>query len=141
MKSAALKRGSPSKRRKRPMAARRRGAKGSLAWQCDAVWRRLVKAAWGHTCAVCGATCDLESHHLIGRGHMRTRYELRNGMCLCRYHHRCAQGRAKAFQAWLLAANPALVTWVETNRNGTVTATEAWYREQLQRLRELESEA
>ena len=139
MKRTALKSGTGPKRRKRPMATRSR--KQRLECECDALWRVLVKSAWNHRCAWCGLE-GTDAHHLIGCGHHATRYELTNGICLCRECHNRfhTSGDGKlAFAAWLSARHPGVADWVYEHRRDGVTVTEAWLLEQRERLQGMES--
>jgi len=72
------------KRRKRTNA--NVPAKGRLRDIADRLWSKAVLADWDHLCEVC-AHRKCEAHHLIPRQHEATRYELRNGICLCAHHH------------------------------------------------------
>ena len=135
MKRSALKSGAPPKRRKTAMKARTR--KQRLRDECDAVWRRLVKREWEGACAVCVAT-GADAHHLIGRGHHATRYELANGMLLCRACHGWAHGKPDEFGAWLGVQGLGWRARLRMMGMVTVTVTEAWLEAQLERLREME---
>jgi hypothetical protein len=139
MKRTALKRGPGPKRRKSPVKARSR--KQRLADECGALWSRAVKWDWDYRCAWCGSD-GTDAHHLIDCGHHATRYELMNGMCLCRRCHDGIHTNAemkRRFWAWLVANYPGVVDWVYEHRNDGVTVTEAWLLEQREALRELES--
>jgi len=69
-------------------------------------------------CAVCGRT-DIEAHHIIPRSHHSYRYEIKNGIALCREHHRgkqSAHNTPRWFMAWLTKNRPEQAAWVEENR-------------------------
>ncbi len=81
-------------------------AKGRLRDMADQLWSCAVKENWNHRCAMCGRRSGLNAHHLIPRQHPATRYNLANGLCLCkpchqfdahRSPHQCAAG----FILWL----------------------------------------
>jgi predicted restriction endonuclease len=55
----------------------------------DTLWQKCVKKKSNNKCFVCYDK-GTESHHLIRRQHMATRWELLNGICLCSHHHRLA---------------------------------------------------
>ena len=138
------------KRRKR--TSKEIPAKGRLRDMADRLWSIAVKGDWANRCAVCGSTSKLNAHHLIGRTHQATRYNLRNGMCLCPNHHQwdkqdtkypfSAHGDARAFNKWLDRKHPALAAWVdETKENGehrnfNGTTNAAYYIDIIQGLRE-----
>lgn len=53
-------------------------------------WVKLVKERDGKRCKIRGKDCDgrLEVHHILGwRQHPELRYEINNGITLCRVHH------------------------------------------------------
>jgi len=123
-------------------------AKGRLREMADQLWSLAVKDDWGHRCAICGYCGDyrdLNSHHLIPRQHFKLRYDLRNGICLCRRCHQFCPDRsphqnAAGFVAWMKANKPSLEKWVldqifdgyAFNRTKTVL----YFMDEIQRLRE-----
>jgi len=62
-------------------------AKGVLRDMADRLWSLAVRGDWANRCAVCGKRTSLQAHHLVPRQHAATRYELRNGCCLCAHCH------------------------------------------------------
>jgi len=99
-------------------------AKGRLRDIADRLWSLAVRADWNHQCAVCGKRGGrLDAHHLIPRQHQRTRYELRNGICLCVHHHQfdphlSPHQNAAGWINWLKRHHEQLYGWY-----GNVTAT------------------
>jgi predicted restriction endonuclease len=74
----------------------------------DKQWSLLVKYKAGYKCEVCGKTqhqTRLNSHHIIGRRNKMTRWDLRNGVCLCVRHHKfgiqSAHEDSPWFNVWL----------------------------------------
>ena len=60
-----------------------------LEKECDKLWSLKVREKC--RCELCGRTGDIkgfDAHHLIGRGHKATRWDLNNGACLCKGDHR-----------------------------------------------------
>ena len=119
-------------------------AKGRLREFADRLWSLAVKHDWAGRCAICGARGDLNSHHLIPRQHYAARYDLRNGICLCRRCHQFCPDRsphqnAPGFMLWLETRQPRAYRWVrEQLENGHAfdgTKSVAYYLEQIQRLR------
>lgn len=53
----------------------------------DDAWSYLVKLEAGHKCEFCGAVKQLNSHHINSRGRKSTRWNTKNGICLCVGHH------------------------------------------------------
>jgi hypothetical protein len=84
-------------------------AKSKLLKNADTLWSRAVRDDWGNRCAVCGNDSHLHAHHLVPRHHEATRYQLRNGICLCSYCHI----RNKHFSPHMCAAG--WLDWLSTN--------------------------
>lgn len=60
----------------------------------DSLWSKAVKERAKYRCEYCGlagyeigGNVWLNSCHIIGRRYRSTRWELLNGMCLCKVHH------------------------------------------------------
>ena len=52
------------------------------------MWARLVKELGGRECAICGATSNLQAHHILPRSQYPDHAnDLNNGLCLCRRCH------------------------------------------------------
>ena len=124
-------------------------AKGRLKDMADQLWSLAVKEDWANRCAMCGHRGDLNSHHLIPRQHAATRYDLHNGICLCRRCHQFCPERsphqnAAGFMVWLKVMFPASDKWyVETTTadasiylNSGITTNAAYYCDQIRRLKE-----
>ena len=55
------------------------------------LWRARVQERWGHRCAFCGdQKAPLEAHHIVPRKHRLLRFDVRNGLLLCKKCHRDA---------------------------------------------------
>lgn len=53
----------------------------------DAEWSASVRAAHNHECWACTSP-GLDAHHIFGKkAHPRLRYDIENGVALCRTHH------------------------------------------------------
>ena len=77
-----------------------------LSDTCDKLWSEIVKKHWDNKCAICGATDNLNSHHIITRSEKNLRWDVRNGICLCALHHTLsaklsAHKTPQAFNDWL----------------------------------------
>ena len=64
-----------------------------LSEEADILWRKAVKL--GGRCLFCGNTHGLEAHHLHHRGGTRYRWDIRNGICLCKWDHARFHGDAE----------------------------------------------
>lgn len=75
------------KRKKRGTTAKRRAARRRRVLAADAKWSRAVKAySWGE--CVVGRHAATDAHHLFGKkAFPRLRYDVENGVALCRHHH------------------------------------------------------
>ncbi len=67
--------------------------RSTLENKLDALWRSYEKE--GATCAICDSLPvdervfynKLDPHHIIGRGHRATRWDLKNRIWVCSVHH------------------------------------------------------
>ena len=50
---------------------------------CDELWSEIIKNKFNYKCFYCGKSNYLQSHHLISRKHLSTRYNVDNGLLLC----------------------------------------------------------
>jgi hypothetical protein len=131
-----------AKRRKR--TNKKVPAKGRLKDMADDLWSLAVKADWGNRCAICGRRTSLNSHHLVPRANNATRFNLRNGICLCKTCHQFCPKRsphqnAKGFVAWLELLHRCVAEWYEENTPPPAfdgITNPLYYIDQIQRLRE-----
>jgi len=65
-----------------------KGIEGKL----DDAWALLVKLRAGMECEYCGKTTHLNSHHIYSRSKRSTRWDVKNGICLCVGHHVFSSG-------------------------------------------------
>lgn len=78
-----------------------RSARLRLADRCDTVFSQLVRRSG--RCVECGATRDLECAHGFSRRYRATRWDFRNGFCLCHRCHARFTGNPDDWEAWLVA--------------------------------------
>lgn len=51
-------------------------------------WAANIKAEWGHKCAICGSSENIEAHHIIPVANSEDhKYDSRNGVALCKRCH------------------------------------------------------
>ena len=63
---------------------KKKGIEGKL----DIAWSKLVKIRAGMKCEYCLTTTkQLHSHHIYSRSNKSTRWDAKNGICLCAGHH------------------------------------------------------
>ena len=48
-------------------------------------WRRCVRAIFGNRCFFCGASDEIEVHHIVKRKTLLLRHDYRNGILVCKY--------------------------------------------------------
>lgn len=90
--------------------------KSRLKRFADELWSHAVYEDWGFKCAMCGERSNLNAHHLHPRQVQRTRYVLRNGICLCVNCHQYDTARsphqnAGGFVTWLMDHYPSHWEW------------------------------
>jgi len=69
------------KKQKKRKAARPRGFGNR---HLDILWAKKVKEIADHRCEICGEEKELESHHIQPRKLYSVRWNLLNGVCLCK---------------------------------------------------------
>jgi predicted restriction endonuclease len=111
----------------------------SVTWRnkADTLWADLVKMRDGYRCAICGKkgaskidgtpSKGLHAHHIISRARLRYRYEIQNGICLCRSHHGAhpnfrnrtvsAHGDYDVFMDWIEENRPCQYQWYLEHRD------------------------
>lgn len=101
----------------------------------DDAWSLAVKTRAGFKCEVCGSTDkQLNSHHIVGRTNRMTRWEVRNGVCLCVAHHKFGKQSAHEDPLWF-------TEWLGKNRkndveyiNGIKNTIKKWQTEEKEEL-------
>lgn len=84
--------------------------KSTVKNRLDKKWSLKIRGKG--LCEVCGKTDfegQLHPHHVIGRQDLRTRWDLRNGVCLCAGHHTMFKESAHGNPLWFMA-------WMSGNR-------------------------
>jgi hypothetical protein len=69
--------------RRRTMQASRK----KLIATADKLWSLLVRYSFNHRCVLCGKHGTDAHHWRFGRSFLKYRWEINNGVCLCRAHH------------------------------------------------------
>lgn len=81
--------------------------KKTIKNRLDKLWSSIVHQKG--KCEVCGKTSNLNSHHLIGRRNLSTRWDLRNACLLCPACHTFGNNSAHQNPIWF-------DTWLEDKR-------------------------
>jgi len=73
----------------------------------DQEWALEVKRKAGFKCEKCNDRKILKSHHVITKGNKAVRWDVDNGVCLCRKHHTVsssfsAHKTPKKFKKWII---------------------------------------
>jgi len=81
----------------------RKPSKKTLKKKCDELWSKLIRQRAGNKCEYCGKSDGkIDAHHILSRRHFSVRWNLENGVALCRYHHQFfAHEDPVAFTEWL----------------------------------------
>ena len=118
-------------------------AKGRLRDIADSLWSLAVRIDWAYRCAICDHRGNLNSHHLIPRQHTATRYDLQNGICLCKRCHQFCPKRSphqhgEGFRQWLEVHHPHVAFWMRDNCHPEFLGTTdvQFYIDQILRLRQ-----
>jgi 5-methylcytosine-specific restriction endonuclease McrA len=74
----------------------------SMQQQCMELWKVVVKKRAKESCEKCGSLNTLQCHHIIPRTNYSLRFDLENGVCLCKSCHiYWAHKDAVAFYHWV----------------------------------------
>lgn len=74
-----------------------------LKKKLDTLWSKLVKDKANNTCERCFSQAKrLNSHHLVSRRYIQTRYNLSNGISLCVGCHFYAHQNSLEFSKWVI---------------------------------------
>lgn len=90
MNQSPLKQGKPMKRTGFKRKPREEGSNKAKRAEADELWQEVVQAKYGHRCQFPGCTKrSSEAHHIVhkGGGRFSVRWEIANGIPLCRHHH------------------------------------------------------
>jgi len=84
---------------------------------CDELWKQTVKKHAGFKCEKCGKTEYLQAHHIIPRTNYALRFDLENGVALCRKCHiYWAHKDAIGFMEWI--KDKRNIAYLESRRYG-----------------------
>lgn len=53
----------------------------------DRLWSQAVQELYNGRCIICQSSWNTAAHHVVGRGHLETRWLLENGIWICGDHH------------------------------------------------------
>jgi hypothetical protein len=91
--------------------------------KADKLWSELILQAG--SCEKCGSRTNLQAHHLIGRRNYNYRYDLSNGICLCKGCHTMSNGSAHGSLHHDMNGVSEFIDWLKENRFGQWV----WYEE------------
>jgi hypothetical protein len=67
----------------------------------DKIWSESVAYRAKMVCEICGSLgCD--AHHLFKRRYIKTRWDIDNGIWLCRREHIWAENNPRKFKEWFI---------------------------------------
>ena len=115
---------------RKPMKKRKKGSVALWKKKCDGLASKIARLPG--RCLVCGATKNLQAHHLIRRNCVFYRHDLRNLVCLCPGCHEysielSAHGAPWAFEEWMKANKPIRYAWWVEHRHHVITGTKMDY--------------
>ena len=91
----------PARKPVKRLPYRSKGRIANLEAECDQLWRMVVKARWGNRSAKNGGRYELESAHIVPRGHHSTRWNIYNGIPLEKTEHADFTAHNAKFIAWV----------------------------------------
>lgn len=53
----------------------------------DKIWRDIIISRAKKKCEFCGSSKHVQAHHIVPRSFYATRWNIENGVALCRRHH------------------------------------------------------
>jgi len=80
----------PSKMPEKEIKKKVKSKRQLLTLECDKLFRAIVRTRSNFTCNFCQEkkyNKHSQTAHIFSRGHIWTRWNLRNALCLCYYHH------------------------------------------------------
>lgn len=98
-------------------------SKETVKNRLDKAWSLKIRSK-GY-CEVCGKTadqCQLHPHHIWGRKNLSTRWDIRNGCCLCATHHTLGNQSAHNHPFWF-------IDWIKETRGEDYTYIQAKMKE------------
>lgn len=90
----------------KPLKRRRKGEVSRLKEQADKLWKVVVKERAGFRCEKCGTTKEIQAHHFVPRTNHRLRFDLCNGVSLCKRHHLYWAHQDPEFVVWFSGYRP-----------------------------------
>lgn len=88
---------------------------------CDDLWKKVIKKRADFKCERCGSKEYIQAHHIIPRTDYSLRYDLMNGIALCRgCHLYWAHKDALGFVNWLKENAIRNYEYLENERGGIV---------------------
>lgn len=110
-------------------------AKQKVRKEADKLWQKIITR--GGSCKLCGDTFAIAGHHIIHKSQSSyLRYDLENGICLCRKCHYKWHLNDNYMTANWAKKNKKLWDRLERDRTKTVNTTMAFYREKIEVLEE-----
>ncbi len=93
--------------------------KKTIKKRLDKKWSLIIRSK-GY-CEVCKTNVkQLHPHHITGRRNLDTRWDIRNGVCLCASHHTLGTKSAHQsplwFHEWLLKNKPDVIDYLNEKR-------------------------
>lgn len=89
--------------------------------KADGLWGAVIHEIYGQCAIDDDCAGNVEAHHLISRGNVATRHDIKNGIGLCSKHHKfsnkiSAHMAPIAFSEWLQNHMPETWLWCSENK-------------------------
>lgn len=92
--------------------------KTQIKKKLDKLWSETIRSKG--RCEICGKSDYLNAHHIIGRRALNTRWDLRNGCCLCSgchtFKNQSAHQDPLFFIEWLKKNRPEDLEYLKEKR-------------------------
>jgi len=70
--------------------------------KADKAWSLAIRRKNGGRCEICNSRPGNNPHHVVGRRNYTLRFNQRNGVLLCSYHHTFGRDSAHQNSVWFL---------------------------------------
>jgi len=105
----------------------------------DNLWKQAVFKKYGKVCSWCGKDKYVQVHHMITRSNYALRWDVRNGVPLCRGHHfYTAHVDYQEFTDWFARKRPRDFAYIMIKRHsqtkGDYLAIKLYLEQQIEEL-------
>lgn len=108
-----------------------------LHQKADELWKQAVLKNYQGKCYVCGSKFMVDAHHFIPRRiSLALRYDLENGVALCRKCHTALHWKSDPLISLIIAFKKGKewISYLEKKKNQKVIPNKKWYQKQIKNL-------